>query len=267
MSKRKQQLSITKSCERTIRKLDISQGVNKNYLDLHRSLSQLQPFDPLFLYDIQPEDKFERRKWIENLTLPYPVKLYTHRFGNYHGNFHLVWKIEDDHATGDLEAISSIKEHLPVYATRAMRNEFMNCYSKTVTKPAILRDMYRFLTRDASAAVSSGERAVDDRVLEFLLQADAPEMFYDLRKNNGRPKDASLDPFWDALDVYLDEVSVVQERRHSDKMYMPLAISCQDLIETIAARLPAGSNIPSRSWLSLNFWPSNAFVRSAVCYT
>lgn len=65
-------------------------------------------------------------------------------------------------------------------------------------------------------------------------------MFYDLRKNNGRPKDASLDPFWDALDVYLDEVSVVQERRHSDKMYMPLAISCQDLIETIAARLPAG---------------------------
>jgi hypothetical protein len=46
--------------------------------------------------------------------------------------------------------------------------------------------MYRFLTRDASAAVSSGERAVDDRVLEFLLQADAQEMFYDLR--NKRPR-------------------------------------------------------------------------------
>lgn len=54
----------------SLRKLDISQGVNKNYLELHKSLSQLQPFDPLFLYDIQPEDKFERRKWIENLTLP-----------------------------------------------------------------------------------------------------------------------------------------------------------------------------------------------------
>lgn len=97
-------------------------------MELHRSLSQLQPFDPLFLYDIQPEDKFERRKWIENLTLPYPVKRYTHRFGNYLGNFHFVWKIVDDDATGDLEAISSIKEHFPVYATRAMRNEFMNCY-------------------------------------------------------------------------------------------------------------------------------------------
>lgn len=78
----------------SLRKLDISQGVNKNYLELHKSLSQLQPFDPLFLYDIQPEDKFERRKWIENLTLPYPVKLYTHRFGNYlqDTNFHFVWE-------------------------------------------------------------------------------------------------------------------------------------------------------------------------------
>lgn len=74
----------------SLRKLDISQGVNKNYLELHKSLSQLQPFDPLFLYDIQPEDKFERRKWIENLTLPYPVKLYTHRFGNYLQDF--VWE-------------------------------------------------------------------------------------------------------------------------------------------------------------------------------
>lgn len=251
----------------SLRKLDISHGVNKNCLKLHESLAQLEPFDPLFLYDIQPEDKFEKRKWMDNLTLPYPVKLYTHRFGNYLGNFHFVWKVEDDDATGDLEAISSIKEHLPIYATRAMRNEFINRYSKTGTKPAILRDMYRFLTRDASAAVSSDERAVDDRVLEFLLQSDAPEMFYDLRKNNGRPKDTKLDPFWNALDSYLEEVSVVQERRHSDKMYMPLAISCQDLIEIIAARLPAGSNLPTRSWLCLNFWPSNAFVRSAVCYT
>lgn len=107
-------------------KLDISQGVNKNYLELHSSLSQLQPFDPLFLYDIQPEDKLERRKWIENLTLLYPVKLYTHRFGIYFRNVHFVWKIENDDATGDLEAVSSIKEHLPVYETKAMRNEFMN---------------------------------------------------------------------------------------------------------------------------------------------
>lgn len=37
-----------------------------------------------------------------------------------------MWKIENDDATGDLEAVSSTKEHLPVYETRAMRNEFMN---------------------------------------------------------------------------------------------------------------------------------------------
>nr|XP_022308033.1 uncharacterized protein LOC111114036 [Crassostrea virginica] len=195
----------------SLRKLDISHGVNKNCLKLHESLAQLEPFDPLFLYYIQPEDKFEKRKWMDNLTLPYPVKLYTHKFGNYLGNFHFVWKVEDDDATGDLEAISSIKEHLPIYATRAMSNEFINRYSKTGTKPAILRDMYRFLTRDASAAVSSDERAVDDRVLEFLLQSDAPEMFYDLRKNNGRPKDTKLDPFWNALDSYLEELLFDQQ--------------------------------------------------------
>ena len=107
--------------------------------------------------------------------------------------------------------------------------------------------MYRFLTRDASAAVSSNQRAVDDRVLEFLIQYDAPEMIYDLWKNNGRPMDTKLDSFWNALDSYLEEVCVVQERRHSDNMYMPLAISCQDLIEIIAAKLPARSNLPTRS--------------------
>lgn len=48
--------------KRSLRKLDTSHGVNKNYLKLHASLAQLEPFDPLFLYDIQPEDQFERQK-------------------------------------------------------------------------------------------------------------------------------------------------------------------------------------------------------------
>ena len=45
----------------------------------------------------------------------------------------------DEEAESDLQAIRSIKENLPVFATRAMRHEFVNRYAKVGTKPAILR--------------------------------------------------------------------------------------------------------------------------------
>lgn len=97
------------------------------------------------------------------------MKFYIYRFGNYFGNFYFVWKIEDDDVIGDLEVILSIKEYLFVYVIRVMRNEFMNCYLKIGIKFVILWDMYRFLICDVSVVVLSGERVVDDRVLEFFL--------------------------------------------------------------------------------------------------
>lgn len=59
------------------------------------------------------------------------------------------------------------------------------------------------------------------KYLDFLSEQNERTAF-----NHQKPeavRDASLDPFWNAIYVYLDEVSVVQERRHSDKMYIALS--------------------------------------------
>ncbi|KAK3097052.1 hypothetical protein FSP39_005923 [Pinctada imbricata] len=149
-----------------------------------------------------------------------------------------------------------------------MRREFIERYtSKAKVKPAILRDVYRYLTQDSAAAESGHQAEVDNRVAEFLLQADDTGLFYDLRRYNGRPKNEALDPFWEEAQKYFDEAAVVDDRRQGQQMYMPLAISMRSLIETIAARLPLGSACPSVSWLRLNFWPSNPYTKAAMCYT
>jgi len=97
--------------------------------------------------------------------------------------------------------------------------------------------------------------------LHCLLGCDSTSIIFDLRANNGRPKDTRHDEFWDALDAYLKHVSVVHEKRHHEHMYMPLPISTEDLTETVNEDLPEGTLVPSASWLAYNFLPTNAYVR------
>ena len=61
------------------------------------------------------------------------------------------------------------------------------------------------------------------RVASFLLESDDTDLIYDLRSKNGRPHDTSLDPLWSELQKYLDDVTAVHERRHSDMLYIPSA--------------------------------------------
>lgn len=251
--------------------LSKSKDVKPQYSALNEALGRYDLYEPIFLNEFTPRDKIDRRYWLENIDLPFPVKIYTHYHGNYFGNFVFIWKVDKDlnHGDNDLKAIDKVREGLPIFSTRAMRREFINRYSVVGPqfKPAILRDLYRFLTQDSAAAESKNQSEVDARVCEFLLTADETGLFYDLRKLNGRPKDEKLNPFWDELQKYLDDISVVHERRHESVTYMPLAISIQNLIDIISNRLPPGSPCPSPSWLRLNFWPANAFTRSALCYT
>jgi hypothetical protein len=253
----------------SMRAIPVSDKLEPSYAPLHEALINLDVFEPVFLYNIQPDDRFDRRNWLEKLTLPYPCKLYSHSFGNYFGNFNFVWKIsrDEDSADGDLEAVGFIRYDLPIYSTRAVRKEFVNRYSKCGMKPAVLRDIRRFLTNDSSSGDSSRQQEVDERFAEWLLSADDTQLFYDLRRNNGRPKDEELDPFWEGLESYLSEHAVVHERRQSQSMYMPLAMSVEDLIDIVSKRIPEGSKIASKSWVSFNFWPSNPYVKSAINYT
>ena len=89
-------------------------------------------------------------------------------------------------------------------------------------------DMWMKLTQDPSSSETSAE--VDIKVIEVLLAADDPVLIFDLRANNERHKNKAYDPFWDELQPFLDEQSVVNGRCHGEELHMPFSMSVQDLI-------------------------------------
>ena len=242
------------------------------YDELKNDLSSTDIYKPLCLQDYAPKDRYDRRDWLQNLQLPFPVSVYTYCSGNYYGNTTYAWRLPEDlndrSDESQMNAISQVRETIPIYSTRAMRMDFINKFSKvTKTKPAILRAMWSYLQGTKSAPENEIESTVDERVTKFLLESYDVDLIYDLRSKNGRPKDATLDLFWEELDKYLAEITAVHERRHRDTLYMPFAISAKDLIEQIKKRLPDGTPVPSISWLKLNFQPSNPYHRAAMNYT
>ena len=67
-----------------------------------------------------------------------------------------------------------------------------------------------------------------------------------------------FDIFWQELSIFLEECVAFDERRHSDKLHMPIAISIRHLREIIVDRLdnkfPGESKpVPSDSRLASSF--------------
>ena len=59
----------------------------------------------------------------------------------------------------------------------------------------------------------------------------------------------------------------MDDRRHGEVTYLPLAISISDLIRQIKERLPEGAKCPSESWVRLQVLPTNPYYKSVVNYT
>ena len=241
------------------------------YSLLVAACQNLPYYEPVDLIDFEPADTIERRSWLKTLKLPFDYGIFTFQHGNYLGNLTVIWKQpppEERDSTQDISIMNSIKSNMEKYATRSMRRDFIETYAKvTNDKPAILRSMYRYLTGYSFASENKAEEAVDFRVAKFLLNADDPKLIIDLRKNNGRISDSKLDPFWDELGKFLEEKSVVHERRQSEVAYMPFALSVGDLKQQVLSRMPPKSAAPSDSWLKLNFYPGNPTTESATNYT
>ena len=102
---------------------------------------------------------------------------------------------------------------------------------------------------------------------------DDPDIVLDLRQLNGNAQSTKFDPFWNELQLYLDEINLaVDERRHSDVLHLPIAISLCHLQELIHDRLEKKHPVscpptPSLEWLRLQFWPSNQYNISALKYS
>ena len=109
-----------------------------------------------------------------------------------------MWKVPEGPV--DHSAVASIFSELTSmqvkYSTRAMRRDFLQKYSQRVSIPkCLLRNMYRTLLNDGSAAITSDQAAVDECVAQALLEVDDPDIIIDLRRFNGKVNNCQFDPF------------------------------------------------------------------------
>ena len=118
-----------------------------------------------------------------------------------------------------------------------------------------------------SSSVNYNESLVDERI-RCIIDTQDPSIVDDLRHHNrGHP--TKYDKFWEECKRYIDEEvdTAVDDRRHGEQTHLAKAISVRDLLEQVSKRCPTGTDIPSRQWLRLQFWPKNPTNKSALQYT
>ena len=130
-----------------------------------------------------------------------PSMLYTYSPGGSALNHNFIRRLPDDCAIEtclslNQQVVCKIMEQLPVYHTRAMKQEFINHYGLLMrgTKPYVLRSIYRELTKDASCSRTAEEEEVDQRVQEMLSLEDV-DIIVDLRELN-ECREAKYELFW-----------------------------------------------------------------------
>lgn len=244
-----------------------------DYVELDEKLQLLKLYEPLFINDFMPLDQYMKRKWVKNIAFSYPVCMYCYAYGNNLGTLTYLWKIPegdvDQSVTSRLFAQLSFEQKK--YSTRAIRNEFMDKYTRLVKVPKyILRSMYKTLVNDGSC---EAENDIDCRVSRALIDLDDPDIILDMRQLNGNARNTQFDAFWNELQLYLDSINLaVDERRHGDVLHLPIAVSLRHLQELIKEKLKekypeSCPPTPSLEWLRLQFWPNNQYSMSALKYT
>ena len=128
--------------------------ITEKYSSLHESLQSLKEYEPFSLLDIAPANRYNRRHWIDGITLPYPVSLWKYSQGNYLGNLYFIWKIplnlSDRSDSMNIDTCAAIKQDIPKYSTRQMRKEFVQLYAAFPgMRKSVLRSIWQYITGDS----------------------------------------------------------------------------------------------------------------------
>ena len=177
--------------------------VLEEYYTLHQLLLATSFYQPKFLNDLAPRERYDRRKWLSGIQLPFPIMLYRFAYGNHLGALCYAWKIPDDKSV-DNAAVSRVYSQLSkeqsTYSTRAMRREFLDHYTTLANvSPMVLRNIYKTLLHDSSSASNSFEKGMNERVAKAILEMDDPDIILDLRQTNGHVESSRFDSFWKEL--------------------------------------------------------------------
>ena len=100
-----------------------------------------------------------------------------------------------------------------------------------------------------------------------------------LRSTHQQRKKTKFDSFWDIAKNVIEELTAVDDRRHTQGsttsgevvVNMAIAISTHDLYDKcknayLKKQLPE-NEIPSFSWFKFQFWPKDSTTRTALNYT
>ena len=220
--------------------------------------------------------RYLRKRWLDKLQLEFPIQMYRFSHGNNIGTITFVWRLPSDSpedSSSTAKAIANCNKQQKLFCTRQMRKDFVSKYRWFVKAPIrVLHHLYKDLIHDCSAASTAHELAMEEGIAQAIMELEDPEIILDLQKNNGKVG-SSYEDFWQQLQNYLDEiVTLVNEHRHGNTMYLLIAISIRDLRELICDHLekkfPNDSKpIPSDEWIHLQFWPKNPYSSSALRYT
>ncbi|KAI8516352.1 hypothetical protein Bbelb_049330 [Branchiostoma belcheri] len=243
----------------------------ERYSQLEKHLAVTEEYKVCFLNDFAPTDYRKRYTYISELQLPMSIELYTYKTGNNLGSLHFIWKVPPSKESRDLNQsnrlMHEVEKNVPVYHTREMHKKFSDRFTLvTSATPVVLREMYQYLTNDATVEECPLSKDIRQR-LKMLLDSEDPDLIVDMRSLNERKE--SYQEFWNEAAKVIEEMQLrsVDDRRHGQVCYMALVMSIQDFITQVAKRLPEGAKIPSPSWVSLQFWPKNPYADRAVRYT
>ena len=102
-----------------------------------------------------------------------------------------------------------------------------------------MKEIYRELTGDVSAAENAAEDTRRDRITNFVMSSDDDGLLLAFRTANENPESSVFDAFWDEVQQLFNVYTFsVQERRHETHLYLPFVVSIRELIDRIKERKP-----------------------------
>lgn len=102
-----------------------SEPVKSEYSDLLKALDDLPDYQPVFLNDYGPEDRFDRRKWLNDLQLSFIIMLYRYPHGNNLGTMNFAWKVSSEFDKPlNQQIINQLNNSQKLYYTRQIRRDF-----------------------------------------------------------------------------------------------------------------------------------------------
>ncbi len=243
------------------------------YAVLNDTFNRCNDFEYISIDEFCPHDRIERRKYIKDLRLSKPLMLFRIAYGGSIGTLNFVWPVPWDdspeRSTRNSLVIGNITQTVPKFSSRAMRRDFLDKYASYVkASKSVMRQMFYDLTGCEPASENKEQKTRDETTAKVLMNSDDPDLLLDWRALNRKDVDTKFGQFFDEVGKFFEEqLLAVQERRHGEALYLPLAMSIEDLSAQVAKRLPPETPIPSNETLRLQFLPSTEFAKTALRHT